>query len=216
MLLLHGERHPASTARFANVAFSDGSLPFGFLRRIEKRQPISAPNDIRRYFISHEEAGQLCVMAAAAGANGELFFPKMDVEKHVSSFPEIASRVLRHFGYEPYVCQTEEEAKARAEELISSKKWPCHFFASETSGEKPMEEFLEGSEAEDLTRFRSIGVASRRTGGLNREALQQGLERLRALKLDSKGTKADFVEALRQLVPSLSHVETGRNLDQRM
>ena len=127
LLLLWSDKFPFSTARFANVAFSDGSLPYGFLRRIENRQPIPAPNDIRRYFISHQEAGELCVLSCFTGENRDVFFPKMEQSRDEKTFSRIATDLLNELGYEPYNCATEDEAKKRAEELIALKKWPCFF-----------------------------------------------------------------------------------------
>ncbi len=153
---------PVSTARFANVAFSDGSLLYGFNRRIEKEQPLSAPNDVRRYFVTPKESGELCLMSALLGENRDLFFPKLDEKVNLITFSEIAERYLHHLGYEPVQCATEDEARAKVVELKPQRKWPVYFFASDTTGEKDFEEFYTDRETLDMERFESIGVIKNR------------------------------------------------------
>ena len=123
-----------STARFANVAFSDGSLLHGFNQRFAKRQPISAPNDVRRYFVTPQESGELCLMSCLFGKNRDIFFPKLSEQLHLTTFSEIAERYVKSLGFEPYHCSTEQEARDISTELIESKRWPCYFFKSDTSG----------------------------------------------------------------------------------
>lgn len=216
MLLYRSGEQPFSTARFANVAFSDGSLPDGFSRRIAKRQPIAAPNDIRRYFISHQEAGELCVLAAFVGENRDVFFPKLTARSDEKTFAEIAESLLRSHGYEPYLCLSEDEAKRRAEELIKQKKWPCCFFATDTSGEKTFEEFYVSSETVDLNRFQSIGVIQRDANDVDASVVKAFLRFVGTAKTRKDITKADYVRELERIVPTLSHVETGKNLDGKM
>ena len=215
-ILMEGsEEQPFSTARFANVAFSDGSLPFGFLRRISKQQPISAPNDVKRYFISHQEAGELCVLSCFLGENRDVFFPKLASGRDEKTFSRIAVELLDYLGYEPVVYQSEEEAKARAKEVIPQKKWPCFFFASDTTGEKQYEEFYTRDELLDMERFKGIGVIKR--SAMNGTELLDGfVEFCRRAKGDARITKKDYVNAIKEIVPNLEHFETGRNLDQRM
>jgi len=133
---------PISTARFANVAFSDGSLLHGFNQRFAKRQPISAPNDVRRYFVTPQESGELCLMSCLLGENRDIFFPKLSEDLHLTTFSDIAVRYLADLGYEAFECATEDEARERAPELIAKKQWPCYFFSSDTTGEKDFEEFF--------------------------------------------------------------------------
>ena len=216
ILLLHSGRHHVSSARFANVAFSDGSLPHGFLKRIEKRQPLSAPTDVRRYFISHEEAGQLCMLSAALADNREVFYPKVEGLGGAITFSELAIRLLQHSGYEPYECGSEEEAKSRILELLPQRKWPCHFFVSDTTGEKDLEEFYDSNDQRDLNRFTSIGIISRSAGSVDLTAVRGFLEFANRIKADTGATKSDVVAELRNIVPGLSHVELGKNLDQKM
>ena len=157
-LMRESESIDISMARFANVAFSDGSLMHGFKQRFAKRQPISAPRDVRRYFLTPEESGELCLMSCLLGENRDIFYPKLSEELHLTTFSEIAERFLNHLGYEPYHCSTEEEARARSYELIASKKWPCYFFKSDTSGEKDFEEFYTSAETLDISRFQNVGI----------------------------------------------------------
>ncbi len=215
ILLARADVQPFSTARFANVAFSDGSLPYGFLRRIEKRQPISAPNDVRRYFISHREAGELCVLSCMLGENCDVFFPKLIGGKDEKAFSQIAVDLLATLKYEAVECSSEDEAKARAEELIPQKRWPCYFFKSDTTGEKEYEEFYVEGERLDMDRFRSIGV-TKRSPLRDTGPLKEFLEFSRVAKTDPNITKEDYVRAMLRVVPTLHHVETGRSLDQKM
>ena len=214
-LLYRANEQPFSTARFANVAFSDGSLPYGFLRRIEKRQPLSAPNDIRRYFISHQEAGELCVLSAFTGENRDVFFPKLAEDKDEKTFSAIAEDLLHHLGYESYICKTEDEARNRTEELISQKKWPCFFFKTDTTGEKDFEEFFVSTENVDFNSFDSIGVIKRENNE-NRQAIEKFLKFSKNTTIDKELSKVDYVKALKEIVPTLSHIETGKNLDSKM
>ena len=147
-----------SMARFANVAFSDGSLLHGFNQRFTKKQPCSAPNDVRRYFVTPQESGELCLLSGLLGSNRDIFFPKLSEKLHLITFSEIAVRYLRERGYEPYECESEDEARDRAEELIANKQWPCYFFKSDTTGEKDFEEFFTDNENLDMDRFDTVGI----------------------------------------------------------
>ena len=149
---------PVSMARFANVAFSDGSLLHGFNQRFAKRQPFSAPNDVRRYFVTPQESGELCLMSGLLAENREILFPKLSEHLHLITFSDIAERYLRQMGYEPFRCASEEEARDRAAELIAKKQWPCYFFSSDTTGEKDFEEFFTDKEDLDMSRFDGVGV----------------------------------------------------------
>jgi FlaA1/EpsC-like NDP-sugar epimerase len=148
-----------SMARFANVAFSDGSLLHGFNQRFAKKQPFSAPNDVRRYFVTPQESGELCLLSGLLGTNRDIFFPKLSEKLHLITFSEIAVRYLREQDYEPYECETEDEARHRAEELIANKQWPCYFFKSDTTGEKDFEEFFTDNEELDMGRLRRLGLS---------------------------------------------------------
>lgn len=206
---------PISMARFANVAFSDGSLLHGFNQRFAKRQPISAPNDVRRYFVTPQESGELCLLSCLLGGNRQIFFPKLSEKLHLITFSDIAVRYLRGLGFEPFECATEDEARDRAEELIAKKQWPCYFFKSDTTGEKDFEEFFTDQEDLDMTRFDSVGVICNPSvfdaGQLDR--FWQGME---ALRSGPGWTKADMVALFFEMLPDFAHMETGKYLDQRM
>ena len=209
------ERHPFSTARFANVAFSDGSLLQGFLKRIEKRQPIAAPKGIRRFFMSHREAGELCLLAGVLGSNREIFFPLLEGGRNEKSLPEIAVATLEKAGYEAVECESEEESKTRISELIEKQKWPCYFATSATSGEKPFEEFHTESDPVDTSRFEAVGVLESRAASVDTGALDAFMDFARRAREQSV-SKAEYVSAFRKLLGEFDHIETGRNLDEGM
>lgn len=216
LFLKHSDAIPFTSARFANVAFSDGSLLHGFLHRIAKRQPLSAPNDVRRYFITHREAGQLCLLGCFTGSNREIYFPKFDPDRDMRTFADIARIVLREHGFEPKGCDTPEEAlRFMAGRPEGSREWACHFSASDTMGEKPYEEFHDPGETVDLDRFGSVGVVTR---PLYRgaETVDQAVRRILSLRESGAWTKDDLIEAVRLAVPELDHVDSDKNLDQKM
>ena len=204
-----------SMARFANVAFSDGSLLHGFNQRFAKRQPFSAPNDIRRYFVTPQESGELCLLSGLFGENRDIFFPKLSEHLHLITFSNIAERYLRQMGYEPFHCSSEEEARDRAAELIAKKQWPCYFFSSDTTGEKDFEEFFTDKEDLDMNRFDGIGVIGNDPvyDGERLDLFCSGVEDLR-----EKGNwdKQAIVDLFFDLLPEFAHKETGKYLDQRM
>jgi len=206
---------PISTARFANVAFSDGSLLHGFNQRFAKRQPFSAPNDVRRYFVTPQESGELCLLSCLLGENRDIFFPKLSEKLHLISFSDIAVRYLRQLGFEPYECASEEEARERSSELISNKQWPCYFFKSDTTGEKDFEEFFTDKEDLDMNRFESIGVI-RNQPEFDGDKLDSFVCDVEALRAKSSWSKADIVNLFFDLLPEFAHKETGKYLDQRM
>jgi len=215
VLMAGAEEQPFSTARFANVAFSDGSLPYGFLQRINKRQPLSAPNDVKRYFISHQEAGELCVLSCILGENRDVFFPKLAMDKAEKTFSQIALELLASLEYEPVECDSEEEARARVNELIPHRKWPCYFFESDTTGEKGYEEFYTSQEQLDMERFHHIGVI-KRDSMPEEETLETFIQFCRRAKTKTHVTKEQYVQAMLEIVPTMQHIETGKNLDQKM
>lgn len=206
---------PAVTARFANVAFSNGSLPAGFLDRIAKNQPLAAPLDVRRYFVSPLESGQLCLLACILGTPADIFFPRLD-EPRMLTFSAIADALLRELGYEPDHCATEEEAKAKAAaRSVDDTTWPVYYFVSDTSGEKPFEEFYTSDEIVDLDRFEALGVVRGRA--VNDVAgIRATLDDLRGLFDREDLPKEAIVDVLATLVPTFHHVETGKSLDQKM
>lgn len=215
VLLLRLERQPFSTARFANVAFSNGSLPFGFLMRFQKQQPLAGPKDVKRYFISHEEAGQLCILGCVLGENANVFFPKLD-NLQERTFFEIAVKTLDEFGYEAYQCSSEDEARARINELLPNKKWPCYFTTSDTTGEKPFEEFYSHEDVLNLDRFNAVGIIEQSPDSVDRTIVEEFLEFVRSAKLRKWITKEDYVAEFQKVIPSLYHVEKGKVLDDKM
>lgn len=204
-----------TTARFANVAFSNGSLLHGFNQRFAKAQPLSAPNDIRRYFVTPEESGELCLMSGLLGGNREIFFPKLSEKLHLITFSEIAVRYLHALGYEPYECASEDEARKRAAELIATKRWPCYFSASDTTGEKDFEEFFTQDEDLDLRRFEGVGVI-RQQPTFDDARLEEFSARAQALRAQRRWTKLDLLDLFKELLPDFAHKETAKYLDQRM
>lgn len=214
-LMRESTRGPISTARFANVAFSDGSLLHGFNRRFEKRQPISAPRDVRRYFVTPAESGQLCLMSCLLGENRDIFFPKLAEELHLTRFSDIAVRYLEERGYEPYECASEDEARDRAPELIAGGSWPCYFFDSDTTGEKDFEEFFTDAEVLDLDRFSGIGIVKSELA-YEDSVLDAFLEGIEALRSKGRWDREDLVRLFHQTLPGFDHKETGKFLDNRM
>lgn len=204
-----------STARFANVAFSDGSLLHGFNQRFAKQQPFSAPNDVRRYFVTSQESGELCLMSCLLGDNRDIFFPKLSEKLHLITFSEIAVRYLQRLGFDPVECATEDEARDSARSLIADKKWPCYFFKSDTTGEKDFEEFFTDTEDVDMDRFDSIGVI-RNTAQFDSERLDAFESGINTLRSSESWSKDDIVGLFFKILPEFAHMETGKYLDQRM
>jgi FlaA1/EpsC-like NDP-sugar epimerase len=204
-----------SMARFANVAFSDGSLLHGFNQRFAKKQPFSAPNDVRRYFVTPQESGELCLLSGLLGDNRDIFFPKLSEKLHLITFAEIAVRYLREHGYEPYECESEDEARDRAEELIAKKQWPCYFFKSDTTGEKDFEEFFTDNEDLDMERFETVGIIKNQPD-FDEAKLDDFMDGIEALREKGTWTKDDIVKLYFGLLPEFAHKETGKYLDQRM
>jgi FlaA1/EpsC-like NDP-sugar epimerase len=214
-LMRESESMQISTARFANVAFSDGSLLHGFNQRFAKRQPIAAPNDVRRYFVTPQESGELCLMSCLLGENRDIFFPKLSEELDLTTFSDIAERYIKNIGYEPYHCSTEQEARDRSAELIESKRWPCYFFKSDTSGEKDFEEFYTANEVLDMNRFRNLGVI-KNEAHFNSNMLDNFLAVIHKLRRQETWEKAQIVDLFNEMIPDFDHKETGKYLDGRM
>ncbi len=204
-----------SMARFANVAFSDGSLLHGFNQRLAKRQPIAAPNDVRRYFVTPQESGELCLSSCLLGKNRDIFFPKLSEALHLTRFSDIAVKYLAERGYEPVECDSEDEARARADELIDRRQWPVYFFESDTTGEKDFEEFYTGEEAIDWDRFETMGVIQNPVG-YDSQALDRFLSEVHRMRQTGQWTKRDLVELFQSMLPAFDHQDTGKYLDERM
>lgn len=214
-LMRESESLPISTARFANVAFSDGSLLHGFNQRFAKRQPISAPNDVRRYFVTPQESGELCLSSCLLGYNRDIFFPKLSEQLDLTRFSDIAVRYLQDLGYEPYECASEDEARDRASQLIAQKQWPVYFFASDTTGEKDFEEFYTGTETLDMQRFENLGVIKNEPI-YDPAKLEHFLATIGQLRGQGHWDKPELVELFNFMIPEFQHKETGKYLDGRM
>lgn len=204
-----------STARFANVAFSDGSLLHGFNQRIQKRQPIVAPNDIKRYFVTPKESGELCLMSCIFGENRDIFFPKLNQDLHLITFADIAVKYLEELGYQPYLCQTEEEARSLTSTLPKLGKWPCLFTSSDTTGEKDYEEFYTTGETLDLNRFEQLGIIKSQLD-YNEALLDDFLYQIEILRRQGSWKKDVIVTLFKQLLPEFKHYEKGKFLDAKM
>lgn len=204
-----------STARFANVAFSDGSLLHGFDQRIEKLQPIVAPKDIKRYFITPKESGQLCLMSCIFGRNRDVFFPKLSESLHLITFADIAVKYLGGLGYEPYLCESESEARLLIKTLPQTGKWPCLFTVSDTTGEKSFEEFYAEDEILDMSRFESLGVI-KNDMNFNDELLAEFEHKISEFRNKGFWTKNQLLDLFYTILPNFGHKETGKNLDGKM
>ena len=206
---------PISTARFANVAFSDGSLLHGFDQRIKKGQPIVAPNDIKRYFVVPKESGELCLMSCIFGENRDIFFPKLEEGLHLISFADIAVKYLRSLGYEPFLCENEQQARDLVKTLPSEGKWPCLFSGSDTTGEKDFEEFFTENETLDMRRFQKLGIIKNELN-VAFEKLEYFEKTISDIKQQKTWSKEPIVDLFFKMIPTFGHKETGKYLDSKM
>lgn len=215
LIFSYSDRFQVKTARFANVAFSNGSLPAGFLERISNLQPLSAPSDVKRYFVSPEESGQICMLACMLGRNREIFFPKLE-EEQMMTFDKIATELLREHGYDVLLCNSDEEAIQKTEMLKQgSKMYPVHYSTSDTSGEKTYEEFYTDLEKIDTNRFQALGVI------VDKEIIESAkvekvINSLQKAFLDESTNKEDIVRIIKEYLPYFEHIETGKSLDAKM
>jgi FlaA1/EpsC-like NDP-sugar epimerase len=214
-LMRRSENIKISTARFANVAFSDGSLLHGFNQRIAKRQPVVAPYDIKRYFVTPQESGELCLMSCIFGDNRDIFFPKLSEALHLISFADIAVKYLASIGYTPYLCDTEDEARKLVKTLPQDGKWPCLFTKSDTTGEKDFEEFYTDQETLDLERFINLGII-KNSVEVNHEKLDLFVRTIKNYKSQLNWTKSDLVKLFNVMIPDFKHKELGKYLDAKM
>ena len=214
-LMQKSEQIKISTARFANVAFSDGSLLHGFNQRVQKHQPIVAPNDVKRYFVIPKESGELCLMSCIFGENRDIFFPKLSENLHLITFSDIAIRYLKEIGYEPYLCQSEGEARELAQTLPEKGQWPCLFTVSDTTGEKDFEEFFTANETLDLERFINIGIIKNQAI-YDRGKIDQFSKTIHKMKKTGKWTKNELVELFFEMIPNFEYIEKGKYLDAKM
>lgn len=215
VIFSYSDKFPVKTARFANVAFSNGSLPAGFLERIRKRQPISAPSDVKRYFVSPEESGQICMLACLLGKNREIFFPRLE-ETQMTTFDKIATDLLREHGYQTLRCESDEEAIKKAAALKKGDIfYPVHYSKSDTSGEKAYEEFYTDGESIDLKRMKSLGIVIDKTKP-SKEKIQAIIRDLNAVFNKTETTKEEVISIIKRFLPNFEHIETGKSLDSKM
>ncbi|HFQ5047282.1 UDP-N-acetylglucosamine 4,6-dehydratase [Vibrio vulnificus] len=214
-LMRKSEQIAISTARFANVAFSDGSLLHGFNQRIQKNQPIVAPNDIKRYFVTPQESGELCLMSCIFGENRDIFFPKLSEALHLITFADIAVKYLKQRGYEPHLCANEDEARELAKTLPAQGKWPCLFTESDTTGEKDFEEFFTDKEVLDMARFENLGIIKNEPL-YQPELLSLFEEQIAQMKDQRAWSKEQIVALFFRMIPDFGHKETGKYLDSKM
>ena len=215
VIFSYSDKFPVKTARFANVAFSNGSLPAGFLSRIQKLQPLSAPSDVKRYFVSPEESGQICMLSCMIGANREIFFPRLE-EEQMMTFDKIATALLEEYGYEVLQCESDEEAIEKAEALkAGSMRYPVHYSGSDTSGEKAYEEFYVESEKVDLARLKALGVITDKKIP-DKNKIQKLFDQLTAAFERVETTKEDIVKIMHEYLPEFQHMEAGKSLDSKM
>lgn len=215
VIFSYSDKFPVKTARFANVAFSNGSLPAGFLARIAKLQPLSAPSDVKRYFVSPEESGQICMLACMLGNNREIFFPKLR-DAQMMRFDTIATNLLHEHGFEVLECASDEEAINKAEALKEgSKLYPVHYSGSDTSGEKPYEEFFTDEESVDMERLQALGVITGKQV-TDKKKVEVLFDKLSAEFAKEETSKETIIKIMQEYLPNFDHIETGKSLDSKM
>jgi len=215
VIFSYSDKFPVKTARFANVAFSNGSLPAGFLARLQKLQPLSAPSDVKRYFVSPDESGQICMLSCMLGENREIFFPRLE-EAQMITFDKIATALIREYGYEVLQCDNDEEAIDKAQQLkAGSKQYPVHYSGSNTSGEKAFEEFYTEKECVDLDRMKALGIVTKKEVP-EKEKIKILFEELNRAFNREEITKDEVVSIMKAYLPNFEHVETGKSLDSKM
>lgn len=214
VIMAYSNEIQITTARFANVAFSNGSLLAGYVERLFKRQPISCPSDVKRFFVSPEESGQICMLACMLGKSGEIFFPKLEEEEMVY-FKDITDKFFEISGRKIVECKTEEEAKEKAIYLKEEDAYPVLYFKSDTSGEKLYEEFYTETDEVDLETYAALGIVK----NAKKETLSKINETLMELKTLMKSgeyEKSEIIHLLKNYIPDFEHIETGKGLDQKM
>ncbi|MEC4726558.1 UDP-N-acetylglucosamine 4,6-dehydratase [Shewanella sp. D64] len=214
-LMRRSQEITISTARFANVAFSDGSLLHSFNQRMLKHQPIVAPTDIKRYFVTAQESGELCLMSCIFGENRDIFFPKLDPSLHLISFADIAIRYLKSRGYEAYICRSEAEARQLAAILPAKGLWPCYFTVSDTTGEKDIEEFFTEQETLDMAKFSELGIIKNKLE-YDPKLIELFEQEVQSMKSKKSWSKEQLVQLFHLMLPEFGHKETGRSLDDKM
>lgn len=210
-----GQRISISSARFANVAFSDGSLLHSFEERLKQNHPIVAPTDVKRYFVTPKESGILCLMSCLFGENGEIYFPKLDEKEHLVAFTEIADKFLAEKGYQPVYCNSEEQARETVLELKSKKQWPCFYSASDTTGEKAFEEFYMENESISLEKYTDLGIV-KQSLEINKNSLVSFQNEVNQLIEQGSWSKNELIRLFRMLLPQFDYEDKGKYLDAKM
>ena len=211
----YSEQINVSMARFANVAFSDGSLLHGFNQRIQKQQPIVAPNDIKRYFVTPKESGELCLMSCIFGENRDIFFPKLSENLHLISFSNIAEKFLENLGYKPFLCKNEEEARTFTKKPHNNVQWPCLFTNSDTTGEKDFEEFFTENEVLNLDRFQNLGIIKNKAD-FDNTLISYFSDQIKRMRQLGSWEKQEMIDLFLKMIPDFGHKETGKYLDSKM
>lgn len=216
VIMAFSDKIPITTARFANVAFSNGSLPFGFIERLMKQQPFSAPEDVRRFFVSPAESGELCMIACLLGKSGDIFFPKLIAERDMNTFTFIAEELLKNLNLKPKYCCSEQEARDFSNKMNDdSPEYPVYFFKSDTSGEKPYEEFYTDDEKLDNDSFNNLGII-KDTYKPSIKKVKKQVNEIKNMFKSKSISKSDIVNWFKKTLPHFEHIETGKNLDQKM
>ena len=214
LILSYSDQIKITTARFANVAFSNGSLLAGYIERIFKKQPISCPEDVKRFFVSPEESGQICLLACVLGTSGDIFFPKLESHTMIN-FKEITLNFFKSMGVKVIQCNSDKEARQEMKTCLKDNTYPVYFFKSDTSGEKLYEEFYTKEDTLELDKFESLGVIEN-TSKPSKKNIQQCMSSLKTLMDNPNYSKASIIEILKEFIPDFDHIETGKNLDQKM
>jgi FlaA1/EpsC-like NDP-sugar epimerase len=214
VIMAYSSELQITTARFANVAFSNGSLLAGYIERLYKNQPISCPSDVKRFFVSPEESGQICMLACMLGNSGEIFFPKLE-EEEMTYFKEITEDFFKQTNRQIVLCSSDEEARVKSKDLKASDPYPVYFFESDTSGEKLYEEFFTDTDEVDQETFTSLGVI-KNARKLPMTEIEATIVDLKALMDSGNYHKSSIVSLLQKYIPDFHHIETGKTLDQKM
>ncbi len=215
LVMAYNKFFKVTTARFANVVFSNGSLPDGWIHRMQKRQPLVAPSDVKRYFVSPEESGQICMLACILGKPGEIFFPKLN-EDQMLTFSSICDDFVKAEGFKKIECKNDSAAKQFAAEMgYDSDSYPVFYFKSDTTGEKAYEEFYVQGEKIDMDRFKALGVVEQ-TNCHSMAEINCFFDKLESIFEKPDFTKAQVVDAIKDFIPNFEHEEKGKNLDQKM
>lgn len=215
LVMAYNDKFKVTTARFANVAFSNGSLPDGWIHRLQKKQPLAAPSDVKRYFVSPEESGQICMLACILGKGGEVFFPKLG-EDQMLTFSSICDEFVKSEGFAKKECASDAEAKQYAAKMdYDNDTYPVVYFKSDTTGEKAYEEFYVPGEKINMERFKALGVVEKTTRKPMSE-VSDFFEKLEAIFHKDDFTKVQVVDAIKEFIPNFEHEEKGKNLDQKM